>query len=101
MSQPDLKPTVDDLWAGLTCKFGTPWRDHFDSTGCAACAAETERGCTAFAAAVAAGTYDADGYTPAERKRQAMKATAGVEGNQPPIARRDTKCSRPCRDAGL
>lgn len=62
----------------LTCGFGTPWLDHVDppvgtGRGCAACAAQTEAASQAFAAAVAAGTYDAEGYTPAERRAQAKR----------------------------
>jgi hypothetical protein len=35
---------------------------------CAGCAAETARLSAAFAADVVAGVYDADGYTPADRR---------------------------------
>lgn len=54
------------------CRFGSvAWtgRDH-----CAACHAAVEAAVTAFALAVQAGTYDAAGYTPHERKRAQVPA---------------------------
>ena len=59
--------------SGLTCANGTAWASHFNGTGCALCAADTERTCAAFDAAVAAGIYDAQGYTPKERRALARR----------------------------
>ena len=53
--------------SGLTCAFGTDWLAHEGCPGCAAFAADLRR---QFDADVAAGTYDQDGYTPAERRAQ-------------------------------
>lgn len=53
---------------GLACAFGTPWLAHFDGTGCSACDAFTSAGQVAFAAGVAAGRWDRDGYKPGEYK---------------------------------
>lgn len=66
------------------CTFGRRafWTSPIRAVGwfgphhCDACNAETERGGAEFAAAVAAGTYDAQGYTPAERRAQQRKAAA-------------------------
>ena len=46
----------------LACAFGEPWGGLHPL-----CEAETARGCAQFDADVAAGKYDADGYTPKER----------------------------------
>lgn len=51
--------------SSLTCAFGTDWRAHGECAGCAAFAVDLAR---QFAADVAAGKYDADGFTPAERR---------------------------------
>lgn len=51
--------TID---GALACAFGEPWLGPHPL-----CEAETERACLAFDADVAAGKYDAEGYTPAER----------------------------------
>lgn len=59
---------------GLPCAFGQTGEDWDGPHHCAACAAEVARACAAFAAAVAAGTYDADGYTPTERRAQQRRA---------------------------
>lgn len=59
---------------GLTCAFGEPWGI---GTLHPLCAAETERACAAFADAVTAGIYDAEGYRPSERRAQAKKRAQG------------------------
>jgi ubiquitin len=46
---------------------------------CAECAAEVERQCAQFAADVAAGKYDADGYTPADRRAQQRQKAKTAE----------------------
>lgn len=52
----------------LTCALGEPWiGDH------PLCDAEVDRACREFDAAVIAGIYDAQGYTPNERKAQQKK----------------------------
>lgn len=53
----------------LPCAFGH-LRDRALFHHCAACTAEVERACAAFEADVAAGRYDAEGFTPAERAKQ-------------------------------
>jgi hypothetical protein len=71
MTQPNLFPDAPvDPGPAVVCAFGTPWARHVGPPGCAACAAESDRLAAAFAAAVAAGEYDAQGYTPAERRAQ-------------------------------
>lgn len=60
-----------------TCSFGHP----FPCGPCDDCLAETERLSQEFEAAVARGEYDAEGYTPNERKAQARRRTkAETEG---------------------
>lgn len=49
----------------LACAFGEPWMGSHPL-----CEAETERACRQFDAEVAAGKYDAEGYTPFERAAQ-------------------------------
>ena len=54
--------------SGLLCSFGSP-TDNPEWDGphhCAGCAAEVERMCQEFAADVAAGKFNARGYTKAE-----------------------------------
>ena len=64
-------PLQGDLFsdAGLVCAFGEPWIGPHPL-----CEAETGRACAAFDAGVQAGRWDAQGYTPAERRQQARKA---------------------------
>lgn len=50
----------------LVCAFGTDWRDHAGCPGCHQFSVELQ---AQFAADVAAGKMDADGYTPADRRR--------------------------------
>jgi len=59
------------LWTSLTCAFGVPWRQHFKGERCPACVAAVDEGRARFAALVAAGLMDAEGYTPNERRMQA------------------------------
>jgi len=59
----------------LTCAFGEPWMGPHPL-----CEAEVERLCAAFDAAVGAGAYDREGYTPAERRAVAFKARSGGGG---------------------
>lgn len=65
--------------SGLTCAFGVAWPGpHLEPPigtggGCPRCAAESARLGAAFAAAVAQGRYDADGYTPAERRLKGIR----------------------------
>ena len=54
----------------VTCAFGTPSWPHDECAGCRDYADELHR---QFEADVAAGIYDAEGYTPAERKRQRQR----------------------------
>lgn len=61
-------------YTGLTCAFGSPWGAH-GCGPCEKCHAETARGCAEFAAAVARGEFDSEGYTPNERKAQQKKRT--------------------------
>ena len=56
----------------LVCAFGEPWMGPHPL-----CEAETDRKCARFEAAVLAGTYDAQGYTPNERKAMARKGPRG------------------------
>ena len=63
----------------LVCAFGTAWALHFDGSGCSECAAEGERLEAAFAVAVAQGHYDAEGYTPAERRAQRRRVDSRKE----------------------
>lgn len=60
--------TVD---GALACAFGEPLMGPHPL-----CDAETERACRDFGAAVAAGTYDAEGYTPLERAAQTRRLQA-------------------------
>ena len=53
-----------------TCAFGTLWPHET----CAGCEAESARLEAEFWRKVAAGEYDEQGYTPAERKLQQRKA---------------------------
>lgn len=66
----------------LVCAFGWPIQDRSQEvpTGygerswhCKGCAENGERLCAAFEADVAAGKYDRDGYTPAERRAVVRK----------------------------
>ena len=50
----------------VTCAFGAPW----PCDPCAGCVAEADRLSAQFAADVVAGRFDAEGYTPADRRRQ-------------------------------
>lgn len=52
----------------LTCASGTDWETCLQSL-CPACAAWLDEQRRLFAADVAAGRYDSDGYTPADRAR--------------------------------
>lgn len=61
----------------VTCAFGAIW----PCDPCAGCQAESARLSAQFAADVAAGRYDAEGYTPAERRAQARKAKLRTEAN--------------------
>ncbi len=56
------------LSAALTCAFSEPWMGPHPL-----CEAETDRACQQFAEAVARGEFDAQGYTPNERKAQAKR----------------------------
>lgn len=47
---------------------------HGNQFGCPACSALVDEMCAAFAAEVAAGTYDAEGYTPADRRKQRARS---------------------------
>lgn len=59
------------VWpAGLVCSFGVPMAQHHHGDRCPACDAAVADARRQFAAAVARGTFDAAGYTPAERKAQ-------------------------------
>lgn len=57
----------------MICTFGNEAGTDGGPHHCEACAAEVERSCAAFDAAVLAGTYDQDGFTPAERRAQQRK----------------------------
>lgn len=61
-----------DAQAALTCSNGEPWMGPHPI-----CEAETARHCAEFDAAVARGEYDAEGYTPNERKAQAKRQQSG------------------------
>lgn len=60
--------------AVLPCAYGQTGAAWPGPHHCAACAADVAEACRSFADAVAAGTYDQDGYTPAERKAQRRAA---------------------------
>jgi hypothetical protein len=70
-----------NVWALLTCAHGEPsnggkapgWTGPHHCAGCAEAVLAASR---RFRAAVARGEYDAEGYTPAERRAQARKATS-------------------------
>lgn len=55
----------------LACAFGEPWLGPHPL-----CEAETERACQQFDVAVAAGTYDEQGFTPLERAAQSRRLQA-------------------------
>lgn len=59
-----------------TCAFGIPWIVHVNGQGCLWCAAESERLSEQFVADVASGKYDAEGWTPKERRAQAKRKQA-------------------------
>lgn len=59
-----IQPSLFERESSLTCAFGEPWMGPHPL-----CEAEVDRACTRFAEAVARGDYDAEGYTPQERKR--------------------------------
>lgn len=67
-AQPSL---FDEALVGPVCSYGVA---HALGEACAGCAAETERAIAAFHAAVASAVYDAQGYTPAERREQQRRA---------------------------
>jgi hypothetical protein len=56
------------------CAFGTPSNEHEPMVlplfACQPCRDEASRVCAEFRAAVARGEFDAEGYTPNERKAQ-------------------------------
>lgn len=54
----------------LVCAFGEPWMGPHPL-----CEAHTLAACQQFDEAVKAGIYDAQGYTPNERRAQAKKAS--------------------------
>lgn len=57
----------------LPCAFGETGEDWDGPHHCAACHAEVERAVAVMAAARARGAYDAESYTPAERRAQARR----------------------------
>lgn len=57
-----------------TCMFGVPWSAHMQ--GCLWCHAEADRLCAQFAADVASGKCDAEGFTPKDRRAQAKRQQA-------------------------
>lgn len=57
----------------LTCAFGEIWNGEHPL-----CEAEVVRACARFNAAVDAGIYDSQGYTPNERKQLAKKQKAAA-----------------------
>jgi hypothetical protein len=59
----------------LTCAFGSPWGPR-GCGPCTGCLAESDRLEAEFARKVAAGVYDVDGYTPADRRAQAKRQVA-------------------------
>lgn len=69
MIQLGLFDAPEPVDTGLTCAFGEPWMGEHPL-----CDAETARACERFAEAVARGEFDADGYTPNERRAQAKRA---------------------------
>lgn len=82
MSQADLfaalEPTALQVWwlappcsFGIETLAGSVHAPGWDGPHhCLSCAVEVARGCAQFAADVRAGKFDADGYTPAERRAQ-------------------------------
>lgn len=78
MTQPGLP--FADYWRphaprpGLTCAHGAPW---VPGHPCAACDAFTAAARRQFAADVAAGIYDAQGFTARDRRAQAKKRAQG------------------------
>jgi hypothetical protein len=66
----------------MTCAFGTPWAEHAPFApplfACAGCRDESSRLSAEFHAAVARGEFDAEGYTPAERKAQQRRKSEAV-----------------------
>jgi hypothetical protein len=70
---------VPDPPEGLTCAFGIPWMPWGDGFHCLWCASEALRLREVFLEGVASGVWDAEGYTPSERrilKRDKMRAGA-------------------------
>lgn len=59
------------------CSFGVTGEEWPGPHHCAQCAAFVARACEAFAAAVARGEYDNEGYTPAERRAQRRRRADG------------------------
>lgn len=67
--------------AALACTFGVPHLHHHPppvgtGLGCLLCAAEGDRLEEQFWSEVAAGKYDAQGYTPAERRANVKRVGA-------------------------
>lgn len=58
-------------FSGLTCALGEDWEGAHPR-----CEQETARARVDFAEAVARGEFDAEGYTPNERRAQAKRAKA-------------------------
>jgi len=58
----------------VTCLFGYDWLTYHVTATCPACQHETAEACARFQVAVAAGQFDAQGYTPAERRAQDKRA---------------------------
>lgn len=73
---PSDQPVLPFLPAvvGLPCAYGQTGAAWPGPHHCADCAAAVAEACRTFADAVAAGTYDQDGYTPDERRAQTRRA---------------------------
>lgn len=59
---------------GRVCRHGEVGLGWLGPHHCHHCLLSVAASCAAFAADVARGIYDADGYTPAERRRRVKKA---------------------------
>lgn len=70
--QPSL-PFIDTPAPALRCAFGTDWLAH---DGCTGCAAHSEALAASYGASVAAGRFNARGYTRGEWKAAGQDAAS-------------------------
>lgn len=58
----------------LTCAFGVAWSQHLDGRVCRKCRAEADRLEREFWRHVFLGRFDADGFTPSDRRAMKQRA---------------------------